>query len=159
MASPGRTDPTASDASVMSLAGDAPVIGGPRWYRTRLLLGWPVVAVMPPAVLVGIALMVLWLGSGRLSALIGLLAGVTAAPGLLAVGAPIAEQSTYPTAIAASVVFWAVLGLIAAWRATRRPVASWRDFWAAYVWLALAVVLGAGIGIVVAAARLGESLL
>ena len=77
------------------------------------------VAVVPPAVLGGVALVVLWFGSGRLSALIGLLAGVTAAPGLLAVGAPIAEQSAYPIAIAASVLFWAVIGLTAAWRATR----------------------------------------
>lgn len=143
----------------MSHAVEPPVVGGPRWYRTRLLIGGPVVALVPPAALGAIAIVVLWAGSGRLSALIGLLAGVTAAPGLLAVGAPIAEQSTYPTAIIASMVFWAVLGLIAAWRATRRPVASWRDFWAAYLWLAIAVVLGAGIGIIVAAARLGESLL
>lgn len=116
-------------------------------------------ALVPPALLGAVALVVLWIGSGRLSALIGLLAGVTAAPGLLAVGAPIAEQSTYPAAIVASIVFWAVLGLVAAWRATRRPVASWRDFWTAYLWLAIAVVIGAGVGIVVAAARLGESLL
>ncbi|MEY2974288.1 MAG: hypothetical protein RIR49_708 [Actinomycetota bacterium] len=106
-----------------------------------------------------VAVVVLWAGSGRVSALIGLVAGVTAAPGLLAIGAPIAEQSTYPAAIFGSMVFWAALGLVAAWRATRRPVASWRDFWAAYLWLAAAVVLGAALGIAIAAARLGESLL
>jgi hypothetical protein len=143
----------------MASTAEPPVIGGPRWYRVRLLVGGPVVALIPPAALGIVALVVLWAGSGRMSALIGLLAGVTAAPGLLAVGAPIAEQSTYPAAIIASAVFWAVLGLIAAWRATRRPVATWRDFWAAYAWLAVAVVVGAGIGIAVAAARLGESLL
>lgn len=143
----------------MTAAVEPPVIGGPRWYRARLLVGGPIVAVVPPAVLGIVALVVLWAGSGRMSALIGLLTGVTAAPGLLAVGAPIAEQSAYPPAIIGSAVFWAVLGLVAAWRATRRPVASWRDFWAAYAWLAIAVVIGAGIGIVIAAARLGESLL
>jgi hypothetical protein len=117
------------------------------------------VALAPPAVLGLVAVVVLWAGSGRVSALVGLVAGVTAAPGLLAIGAPIAEQSTYPAAIVASAVFWAALGLVAAWRATRRPVASWRDFWAAYLWLAAAVVLGAALGIAIAAARLGESLL
>jgi len=151
--------PTTSRPGDIDDAPPAPVVGGPRWYRTRLLVGGPFAALVPPAVLGLIALTVLWAGSGRMSALIGLVAGVTAAPGLLAIGAPIAEQSTYPTAIIASAVFWAVLGLVAAWRATRRPVATWRDFWGAYLWLAAAVVLGAAIGIVIAAARLGESLL
>jgi hypothetical protein len=135
------------------------VVGGPRWYRTRILLGGPLVGLSAPLALGLVALMTLRLGSGRMSAVLGLLAGVIAAPGLLVVGAPIADESSYPVAIALSVAFWVVIGVIAARRAIRRPIASWRDFWLQFTFLGLATAIGAIVGMAIAAARIGETLL
>ena len=59
-----------------------------------------------------------WSGLG------GLVLGVFAAPGLLAVGAPFSDTSRYPIGIAGSVVLWLVIGLVAARPATH--AARWR---------------------------------
>ncbi len=138
---------------------DTAVVGGSRWYRTRLTLGGPAVALAPPLTLGLVALVVLRVGSGRLSAVLGLLGGVIAAPGMLVIGAPIADEGSYPTAILISIVFWAIIGLIAARRAVRRPFATWRDFWLQYSLLAAATAVGAIVGMVLAAAKIGETLL
>jgi hypothetical protein len=147
-------------------AGESPspstagvVVGGSRWYRARLLVAGPAIALVPPLVLGITALVVLRVGSGRLSAVIGLLSGVVAAPGLLVIGAPIADESSYPMAIVISVGFWALLGFIAARRAVRRPFATWYDFWLQFSFLAIAAAVGAIVGLVIAAARIGETLL
>ena len=136
-----------------------PVAGGPRWYRGRILVAGPFAALAPPAVIGVLSLFALLLGGGRQSAVVGLMGTVISAPGLLLVGAPIADSGAYPMAILLSALFWAVVGFIAAWRATRRPIAGWRDFWREYLFLWLATAIGAGIGIVVAAARIGGALL
>ena len=135
------------------------VVGGPRWYRTRILIGGPLVGLSAPLTLGLVALIVLRLGSGRMSAVLGLLGGVIAAPGLLVVGAPIADESSYPVAIALSVAFWVVIGVIAARRAVRQPIASWRDFWLQFTFLGVAAAIGAIVGMAIAAARIGETLL
>ena len=135
------------------------VVGGSGWYRARLLLAGPAFALVPPFALGMFALVVLRLGSGRLSAVIGLLSGVVAAPGLLVVGAPVADEGSYPMAMAISIAFWAVMGVIAARRAVRRPFATWRDFWLQFSFLALAATVGAIVGLAIAAARIGETLL
>ena len=148
---------TRSESEPVSTA--APVAGGPRWYRGRILVAGPFAALAPPSVIGVLSLFVLLLGGGRQSAVAGLIGTVTSAPGLLLVGAPIADSSAYPMAILLSAVFWVVMGFIAAWRATRRPIAGWPDFWREYVFLWLATAIGAGIGIVIAAARIGGALL
>ena len=48
------------------------------------------------------------------------------------------------------------LGTVAARRATRRPVATWRDFWREYFWLAGGVWLGVIVALVLVALVLGR---
>jgi len=109
-------------------------------------------------VLGAIALIALWVGDGRVSGLIGLFCGATAAPGLLVAGAPFADESHFPLAIAASVPLWLVLGYLAAWRATRRPIATWTDYARELAYLTIAVAIGATVALMIAAQVVGRSL-
>lgn len=105
------------------------------------------------------ALIALQLGDGRPSGLVGLIGGVSAAPGLLVVGAPFADGSQYPLGVLASVPLWLLLGFVASRRATQRPMASWSDYVRELTWLSVAVVMGAAGALVAATAILGESLI
>ena len=136
-----------------------PLIAGPRWYRTRIRLLGPLLGLVPMGILSAIALMSLRVGDGRTSGLLGLVAGVSAAPGLLVVGAPFVDHAQYPVAILASAGMWLVLGFVASRRATRSTVASWRDFWREMTFLTIAVVLGAIVALAAATSILGQSLL
>ncbi len=111
------------------------------------------------ALLGAISMIALRVGDGRSSGLIGLLAGVSAAPGLLAAGAPLADEARYPLAIVASIPLWLLLGLIASRRATKRPIASWRDYSRELTWMTIGVVMGAIAALVAATSVLGESLI
>jgi hypothetical protein len=135
-----------------------PLIAGPRWYRTRIRVLGPLLGLVPMAVLGAIAWCSLRFADGRTSGLLALLAGVSAAPVLLFVGAPFADDSQYPMAILASVPLWLVLGFVASRRATRSTVASWRDFWREMTLLTIAVVLGAIVALAAATKILDESL-
>jgi hypothetical protein len=138
--------------------GDAVVIAGPRWYRTRIRVFGPFLGLVPMVVLGGIAIAALRLGDGRLSGLVGLIGGVAAAPGLLVAGAPLASSDNYPLAVLASVPLWLLLGLIASRRATTHVVASWRDYWRELAFLTIGVALGALAALIAATQILGESL-
>lgn len=140
------------------MPGSAPLTAGPRWYRRRIRVIGPILGLIPMALLGGLSMLVLRIGDGPTSGAIGLIAGSAAAPGLLVAGAPFADESTFPLAIAASVPLWIVLGWVAARRATKRPVASWWDFGRELFWLSSAVVIGAIVAVVVAAAIVGQSL-
>lgn len=105
------------------------------------------------------AWLALELGDNRTSGLIGLIGGVSAAPGLLVAGAPFADDARYPLAVIASAPLWLLLGLIASRRATRGPIASWRDYWREMGWLTIAVIVGACAALVAATNILGESLI
>ena len=118
----------------------------------------PLLGLVPMAILGGIAWLSLRIADGRTSGLLALVAGVSAAPGLLFVGAPFADDSQYPMAILASVPLWLLLGLVASRRATRSTVASWRDFWREMTFLTIAVVLGAIVALAAATKILDESL-
>lgn len=133
-------------------------MAGPRWYRTRIRVFGPFLGLTPMVILGGIALLALRLGDGRLSGLIGLIGGVSAAPGLLLAGAPLANSDQYPLAVLASVPLWLVLGLIASRRATALVVASWRDYWRELMFLTVAVALGALGALIAASQILGESI-
>lgn len=111
------------------------------------------------AVLGGTAIVALRVGDGRTSGLIGLVCGVSAAPGLLVAGAPLADDARYPVAVLASIPMWLVLGFLASRRATRSPTATWRDYSRELFWLTVAVVLGACGALIAATALLGESLI
>lgn len=130
-----------------------------RWYRHRLLRRGPVWALVPPLVIGLIGLIALAVGSGPIAAVIGVMGTVWAAPGLLAVGAPIGDAAVYPFAVLGSAVGWAILAAIAARRAVRSPVADWWDFWREMTAVYIAVLAGTGVGVAVAAWRLGGNLL
>ena len=113
---------------------------------------------MPPGIIGVIAWMALRLAEGRTSGLIGLVGAVIAAPALLVVGAPFADDTRYPLAVIASGVMWMVIGLIAARRATRSPMATWSDYWRQYTSFFTGISLGAIGALIVATIVLGESL-
>lgn len=135
------------------------VPAGPRWYRARIRRFGPLLGLVPMAVIGGVAWLSLRLGDSPMSGLVGLLGGVTAAPGLLIAGAPLGDDSRYPLAVVASIPFWILIGAIAAYRATRPAIASWHDYWRELTWLSIAVLLGATFALVLASAFLGESLI
>lgn len=135
-----------------------PVYEGPRWYRARIRLIGPLLGLVPMAALGLVSLASLAIGDGRSSGLLGLLCGVAAAPGLLVVGAPFADDTAYPLAVLASVPVWVILGAISAWRATRLPIATWHDYWREMLWMTVGVILGSIVALVAASAILGESL-
>jgi hypothetical protein len=119
-----------------------PVYEGPTWYRARIRRFGPVLALVVPALLGAIALLVLEFTDGTPSGVTVLVTGLCAAPGLLAFGGPLATSSDRPIGIAISIVLWLLVGTVASRVATRNPVATFTDFWRAYRWLAGAVFLG-----------------
>jgi hypothetical protein len=120
-----------------------PVPLGPRAYRSKLRGTGPIVGLVPPAVLGAISLLLLRSHTSLIRGVAGFLMAVLAAPGLLVAGAPLRSGGgVYLGAIAGSAVLWMIVGAIAARRATQVPVASWRDYWREYVWLAGGVWLG-----------------
>lgn len=118
----------------------------------------PLLGLVPMAILGGGALLALRLGDGRLSGLVGLIGGVTAAPGLLVAGAPLASSDHYPLAVLGSVPLWLLLGWVASRRATTHVVASWRDYWRELIFLSVGVLLGALAALIAATQILGESI-
>jgi hypothetical protein len=119
----------------------------------------PLFGLIPMAILGAIALIALELGDGRTSGLIGLAAGTAAAPGLLVAGAPFGDEANYPIAVLASVPLWLVLGSVAARRATRRSIATWSDYARELAYLTIAVIVGAGLALYIAAKIVGEALI
>jgi hypothetical protein len=131
---------------------------GPRWYRGRIRGRGPLVALLPPAILGLLALLVINVGNSAGTGLTGLVLAVLAAPGLLAVGAPFSSSVLWPIGIVLSVVLWVVVGYVAARRATRNPMATWSDFWRNYGVLAVGVCLGASVAVIVARMSIGDVL-
>jgi hypothetical protein len=135
-----------------------PLLAGPRWYRSRIRsFGW-LVGLVPPAVVGAAAWLVLRVADTRWSGLVGLFGGVVAAPGLLVAGAPLADETRYPLAVLASAPLWLLIGWVASRRATRSPMATWREFWREYAWMFAGVAAGAGGSLIAATVILGESL-
>jgi hypothetical protein len=121
---------------------------GPLAYRSKLRGSGPIVALIPPAVLGAISLILLHGHSSLVRGVGGFLTAIFAAPGLLVAGVPLRSGPTvYLGAVAGSAVLWMLIGAIAARRATRVPAASWRDYWREYVWLACGVWLGVVVAI------------
>lgn len=136
----------------------SPLVDGPQWYRARIR-GWgPLLGVLLPAVIGGLAYAALRLSDAAWSGAVGLIGGVVAAPGLLAAGAPFGDRGLYPVSIAASGVMWMAVGLLASRRATRNPLATWADYWRHYLWMAGGIWAGAGIALGVATVVIGDPL-
>lgn len=130
---------------------------GPRAYRRQIRTLGPVAGMLPPAAMGALALLLhansttTWQGMGSF------LLAVLAAPCLLVAGVPLSSGgNVYVVAIAASVAIWFGVATIAARRATRTPVASWRDFWREYLWLAGGVWLGVAGALLAADLLLGR---
>ena len=111
-----------------------------------------------PAIVGAIAYFSLHLFDTAWSGAVGLIGGVLAAPALLAAGAPFGDRGLYPLAVAASGLLWLFVGLLAARRATRNPMATWSDFWRHYAWMCAGVWAGAALALGVAALSISDSL-
>lgn len=136
-----------------------PVIEGPTWYRHRIRQYGPLLALIAPAILGAVALLTLELTDGTVSGVVVLITGIGAAPGLLAFGGPLATSDERPIGIAISIVLWLIVGVIASRVATRNPVASFTDYWRAYRWLALGVLIGSMAALGAASLVIDRSLL
>ncbi len=116
-------------------------------------------ALIAPVVMGIVAIGSLVASDGAVSGLTGLLLGVMAAPGLLVVGVPFSDRSLYPVGIGLSIVLWLAVGVIAARRATRNPMATSADFWRAYWWLAAGTWAGVIAALLVARIQVGRALI
>ncbi len=136
-----------------------PIRRGPKAYRRIVRQRGPVAGLLLPALIGLLGLLLLrnntqtWRGVG------GFLLSVVAAPVLLVTGAPLAAGHSYTLALLASAALWILLGTIAARMATRTPVATWRDFWREFLWLAGGVWLGVVVAMVAANLILGGAFL
>jgi hypothetical protein len=137
---------------------DAPLVEGPRWYRRRIRVWGPVLGLAVPGLVGAIAYLSLHLSDAPWSGAVGLIGGVFAAPVLLLVGAPFGERDLYPLAVGASVVLWILVGVLAARRATRNPMATWSDFWRHFAWMCGGIWAGCSIALGIAAFVISDSL-
>ena len=138
----------------------ASVRRGPRAYRRQIRRLGPLMALLPPAALGAIALLLLRNNTSTVRGVLGFLTAVLAAPGLLVGGAPMTGGTgLYLAAALGSAVMWLLVGIAAAARATRRSVATWADYWKEYLWQAGAVWLGVIGALIVANLILGGAFL
>ena len=116
-------------------------------------------ALVVPAATAVVGLGMLRGSTSTVRGVVGFLLTVLAAPALLVLGAPLRSgTSTYAFAAIASAVLWMLLGVLASRRATRRPVASWRDFWREYLWLVAGCWVGAVLSLVATNLVLGSTI-
>ncbi|MEN9646816.1 MAG: hypothetical protein RL238_3485 [Actinomycetota bacterium] len=132
---------------------------GPRAYRTKIRGMGPLLGLVPPAAMGALAWLLVHGNASTVRGVAGFLLGVLAAPVMLVAGVPL-EGSTavYAVSVVASGLLWLLIGVTASRRATRTPVASWRDFWREYLWLAGGVWLGTVGALVAANLVLGRTL-
>lgn len=147
----------------MSTAGYRPlpvVPRGPRAFRYRIRRLGPLVGMLPAALLGVAAYLALHDNTSSARGVGGFAAAVFAAPLMLAFGVPIASGSSkIMVGALVSAVLWFVLGAVAARRSTRSPVATWRDFWREFSWLAAGVWIGTVVALVVVQIAVGSAIL
>jgi hypothetical protein len=124
------------------------VRGGPVAYRLALRRLGPLVALLLPAAMAVLGYLI-WNGSeGVRPALLVWFLGALAMPTAVLVGLPLfATAATLWAAAGTSAVVWLLLGRYAARRATRAPIATWRDWWREFIVLTLAMWAGIGAGL------------
>ncbi len=128
-------------------------------YRTRIRGLGPFLALIAPAGLGALSWLLLRGNESTARGVLGFLLAVFAAPLMLVAGVPLTSSTTArAVSVAASAAMWLLIGVVASRRATRRPVASWRDFWREYLWLAAGVWLGVVGALVAANLLLGRAL-
>jgi hypothetical protein len=127
---------------------DVSVPGGIVAYRSELRRKGGIVAGIASIAVASVG-GVLMLLPGRLAGVVGFALVIAACPLLVAFGVPIAAGiSTIAIGVATSVLLWCAVGQFAAFRATQRPVADWRDWWSVMWPLALATAGGGFAGFV-----------
>jgi hypothetical protein len=85
---------------------------------------------------------------GRPTGVLGFALVVAGCPLLVAFGVPLqSDVATVALGVIASLVAWWGVGTLAAWRATRKPIADWRDWAKQMLPLAAAFVLGGYLGL------------
>ncbi|MCH9836835.1 MAG: hypothetical protein P8O03_14685 [Ilumatobacter sp.] len=134
------------------------LVGGPRWYHRRIRMFGPFLGLLIPGAVGAIAYVSLQISDASWSGSVGLIGGYFAAPTLLAVGAPFADRNVYPIAAAAAAVMWLFVGILAARRSTRHPMAAWGDFWRHYLWMLAGIWIGVSVALAVATVRIGSGI-
>jgi hypothetical protein len=142
----------------------APVPLGPVAYARKLRrAGW-LMALLVPALLLGLtalAKVTLTCPTGQLCsnrvATNWVLPGL-ALPTAILWGIPLrGGTARYVGVVASSALLWAILGVWAAGRATRRPIATWRTWFREYAFLLIGVWLGVLAGLVALGAIVGQN--
>lgn len=120
----------------------------------------PILALILPAVLGAVAVMVERDSTSVGRGLGGFALAVLAAPALPMAGVPMRSGTDVMLiAVGASALLWLLLGVFAAQRATRSAQPRWARFWGEYAWMLLAVWTGTACGLLAANLVLGRSLL
>lgn len=120
----------------------------------------PFAALLPAAVLGAVSIVLLHNNAAASRGLVGFAMAVFAAPALLFAGIPLSSAATrLAIGIGSSVALWLAMGILAARRATRSPVATWKDFWREFAWLAAGIWIGVVAGLVAIQILLGGALL
>lgn len=140
-------------ASGMAVA-ESPVVavpGGHLAYRSKIRRYGMLMGLSVPVAALAVGALLIASGGSPIRGSSGFLLTAMAAPTMLLLGVPVAGGTErYVVAGVTSVVLWLAIGAWAARRATRPVVASWRDWWREYLWLAVPVWLGATVAFVVA---------
>jgi hypothetical protein len=137
-----------------------PVPHGPRAYRNQLRRLGPIAGLVPPGVMGGLAWWLIRDNSSTVRGVASFVLAVLGVPVLLVAGVPLSTGGqVWLVSILGSVALWLAVGIVASRRATRSPVASWRDFWREYLWLAGGVWLGVVGALVAANLVLGRALI
>lgn len=140
-------------------APTSPVRRGPREYRRKVRHRGPLAGLLLPIAIGLVGLLLLRDNTQAWRGAAGFLLAIAAAPVLLVAGAPLTAGQSYTLAVLASAALWVILGAIAGRLATRTPVATWRDFWREYLWLAGGVWLGVVLALVASNLILGGAFL
>lgn len=118
------------------------VPGGVVAYRTELRRKGGIYALAGSAIVAAFGGVLLLL-PGRITGVAGFALIIAACPLLVAFGVPITTGvSTIAIGVALSLALWFGLGQWAAHRATKRPIADWRDWWSVMWPLTLAMTVG-----------------
>ncbi len=149
---------------MLSIDALAPVPYGPIAYARKIRRSGWLVALVVPALLLGltaVAKVVLSCPTGQVCstsfATNWVLPGM-ALPTAILWGVPLkGGTNRYIGVVATSALLWALLGIYAARRATRRPIATWRTWLREYALLLIGVWVGVFLGLLALAAIVGQN--
>jgi hypothetical protein len=141
-------------------AGAAQMVATRPSYRRGIRSRGPLLAVVFPTLVAGAGLMLLRGNESTAHGLLGFALVVLGAPLLTVAGVPLRSGAgVYAAAAAGSALLWFCIGVVAARRATRDAIATWRKFWGEYLVLLMAVWAGTVLALVAANLVLGRALI